>query len=155
MQWLSSGPSSAQCEKVDKQLIGSRSGKSNIYQKVVKGQTFYWLQLRRNCLAVYSPITTELEEAIEWLAEVTHKFEEVDATMKESGTSFDQAVEVLNRGVLLKFKIVRGIQKQTVDTPFMMDLASALAIRSKLEAISKIAAARKLVEDCRTEFPLG
>ena len=82
-------------------------------------------------MAVYSPISTELEEAIEWLAEVTHKFEEVDATMKESGTSFDQAVEVLNRGVLLKFKIVRGIQKQTVDTPFMMDLATTLEPPSK------------------------
>merc|ERR1712232_1046042 len=159
MQWLGQHPN-FRLSEADKQIYAEDRGR-----KAVEGTKClftnadgkYWVQYQRNTLMCFTPLTSDLDEATKWLAQLIENFEV--AKKKTTGTKLGLDVaDDLNNKLLLRFQFRLTLHGKRFNTPFTPNLFIAMKLRDRLEekespekvqkVIDVYSGKRKFIRDC-------
>jgi len=119
---------------------GQCVGRSNIYREVMRGVTYYRVEISRHRLRCSTPVTTRWEDVIRWQADVSEVLLRLEQRISEFGVDFYVAAQALSCNVLLKFQSCLRIEGAHVISTPTFDLHSALELRKKMLAVGASAA---------------
>lgn len=105
------------------------SGSGRVTCGIYSNNGSYHVQKQIQGLSCMTLCTLDLEQAIQWHADLCALFVELNLRMTRDGVCFEQAALVLNCDIAMKFQSKFTRQHVTISTPWTLDLLTVLAHR--------------------------